>query len=157
VSWIAFDHLVGWFETGVGDFGNGKLFVVSFFGGNDWSVSGQWKVNPWVWHQVGLELGQIDVQSTIESEGSGDGGDNLSDQPVQVGVSWSLDVEVSSADIVDGFVINHESTVGVFQSGVCSQDGVVWLDNSGGDLGSWVDSEFQFGFFTVVDGQSFHQ
>ena len=28
VSWIALDHLVGWFETSVGDFSNGELFVV---------------------------------------------------------------------------------------------------------------------------------
>jgi len=72
VSWIALDHLVGGFEASVGDFGNGQLLVVSFFGGDDRSVSGQWKVNPWVWHQVGLEFGQVNVQSAIESKGSGD-------------------------------------------------------------------------------------
>jgi hypothetical protein len=71
VSWIAFDHLVGWFETGVGDFGNSQLFVVSFFGGDDWSIGGQWKVDSWVWHQVGLEFSQIDVQSTVKPQRSG--------------------------------------------------------------------------------------
>jgi hypothetical protein len=156
VSWIAFDHLVGWFETSVGDFGNGELLVISFFGGDDWSISGQWKVDSWVWYQVSLKLGQIDVQSTIESERSGDGRNNLSDQPVQVGVGWSFDVQVSSADIVDGFVIDHEGAIGVLQSGVGCQDGVVWFDNSGGDLWGWVNSEFQFGFFTIINGQPFH-
>merc|ERR1712066_789967 len=108
------------------------------------SISGQWKVDSWVWHQVGLELSQIDVQSTIESERSGDGGNDLSDQPVQIGVSWSFDIQVSSADVVDGFVINHESTIGVLQSGMGGQNGVVWFNNGGGDLWGWVDSKFQF-------------
>jgi len=81
----------------------------------------------------------------------------LSDQPVQVGVGWSFDVEVSSADVVDGLVINHKSAVRVFQGGVGGQDRVVWLDDSGGDLRSWVNSELELGFFTVVNGKSFHQ
>lgn len=32
VTWIAFDHLIGWFKTGVRDLGNIQLFVVSFLG-----------------------------------------------------------------------------------------------------------------------------
>jgi len=157
VSWIAFDHLVGWLEASVSDFRNGELFVVSFLGGDDWSVGGQWEMDSRVWNQVGLELGQINVQSTIEPQRSGDRGNDLSDQPVQVGVGWSFDVQVSSADIVDGFVINHESAVGVLQSGMGGKDRVVWLDDSSGDLRCWVNSELEFRFFTVVNGKSFHQ
>jgi hypothetical protein len=37
--------------------------------------------------------------------------DDLTDQSVQVGVGWSLNVQVTSADIVDGFIVYHESTV----------------------------------------------
>jgi len=157
VSWITLDHLVGWLEASVGDFGDGELFVVGFLGGDDWSVGDQWEMDPWVWDQVGLELCQINVQSTVEPQGGGDGGNDLTDQPVQVGVGWSFDVEVSSADIVDSFVIDHESAVGVLQSGMGGEDGVVWLDNSGGNLWGWVDGKFQLGFFAVVDGESFHQ
>merc|ERR1711946_41104 len=47
--------------------------------------------------------------------------------------------------------------IGVFQGGVGGQDRVVGLDDGSGDLGSWVDGEFQFGFLSVVDGQTFHQ
>jgi len=72
-------------------------------------------MDTWVWHQVGLELSKIDVQGTIESEGGGDGGDNLSNKPVQVGVGWSLNVQVSSADVVDGLVVDHEGTVRVLE------------------------------------------
>jgi hypothetical protein len=157
VSWIAFDHLVGWLKASVGDFGNGQLLVVSFFGGNDWSISGQWEMDSWVWDQVGLEFSQINVQSTIESKGSGDRRNDLSDQPVQVGVSWSFDVQVSSTNIVNGFVVDHEGAIGVFQGGMGGENGVVWLNNRGGDLRSWVNSELQLRFFTVVNRQSLHQ
>ena len=58
-------------------------------------------MDTWVWHEVGLELSDIDVKGTIESEGSGKRGDNLSDESVKVGVGGSLDVQSSSADIVD--------------------------------------------------------
>ena len=119
-----------------------RLLTASY-GGDDWSVGGQWEMDPWIRYQIGLELGQINVQRTIESEGSGDGGNDLSDQRVQIGVGWSFDVQTSSANVVHSFVVNHESTVGVFQSGMGGEDGVVWLDNGGGDLRSWVNSEFQ--------------
>jgi len=81
----------------------------------------------------------------------------LTNQSVQVGVGWSFDIQVTSADIIDGFVVNHESTVRVFQGGVSGEDGVVWFNNSGGDLWCWVDGELQFGFLTVINGKTFHQ
>ena len=114
-------------------------------------------MDTWVWDQVSLELGKIDVEGTIESEGGGDGWDDLTNQSVQVGVGWSFDIQVTSADIIDGFVVNHESTVRVFQGGVSGKDGVVWLNNSGRDLWCWVDSKLQFGFLTVINGKTFHQ
>ena len=73
---------------------------------------------------------KIDVESAIEPKGGCNRRYDLSHQTVQVGVGWSLDVQVSSADVVDGLVVNHESTVGMFQSGVSGQDRVVRLNNS---------------------------
>ena len=110
--------LVGRFKASVGDLGNRELLVVSLLGGDDWSISSQREVDPGVGHQVGLELSQINIQSTVKSERSSDGGDNLSHQSVQVRVRWSLDVQVSSADVVDGLVVNHEGTVGMLEGGV---------------------------------------
>jgi hypothetical protein len=91
-------------------------------------------MDSWVRHQVGLEFSNIHIQGSVESEGSGQRGDNLSDESVQVGVGGSLNIEVSSADIVDGFVVQHNGDIGVFEERVSGQDGVVWLDHSGGDL-----------------------
>jgi hypothetical protein len=114
-------------------------------------------MDSWVWDQVGLELGDINVKSTVESEGSSQGGDNLSDESVQVGVGWSLDIEVSSADVINGFVIDHDSDIGVLEEGVSGENGVVWLNNSGGDLWGWVDGETKLGFLTVINGKSLEE
>ena len=157
MSGVALDHLVGWLEASVGDLGDGELFVVGFLGRDDWGVGDQRKVNPWVGDQVGLELGKIDVESTIESQRGGDGGDDLTDEPVEVGVGWPLDVEVPSADVVDGLVVDHKGTVGVLEGGVRGEDRVVWLNDGGGDLRSWVDGKLELGFLAIVDRKPLHQ
>ena len=108
--------------------------MVSFLCGDDGSIGCQREVNPGVWHQVGLELCQVNIQSTIESERSGDGGHNLTYKSVEVGVCGSLNVEVPAADIVDGLVVDHEGTVRVLKSGVSGQNRVVWLDNRSRNL-----------------------
>jgi len=114
-------------------------------------------MDSWVWDQVGLELSDIDVEGTIECEGSSQRGDNLSDKSVKVGVSGSFDLELSSADIVDSFVIKHNSNISVFKEGVSGQDGVVWFNDGSGDLGGWVDGETKLGLLAVIDGESFEQ
>lgn len=157
VTGVTFNHLVGGFEARVGDFSNSQLFVVSFLGRDDGGISDEGEVDTGVGDQIGLELSQIDVEGTIETERSSDRRDNLSNQTIQVGVGGAFDIEVAAADIVDSFVINHESTVRVFQSGVGGQDGVVGFNNSGRDLGSGVDGELEFGFLTVVDGETFQK
>ena len=114
-------------------------------------------MDSWVWDQVSLEFSNINVKGTIESEGGSEGGDNLSDKSVQVGVGWSLDIEVSSADIIDGFVIEDNGDIGVLEEGVSGEDGVVWLNNGGGNLWGWIDGESELGFFTVIDGKSLEE
>jgi hypothetical protein len=131
--------------------------MVGLFGRDDWSICGEREMDTWVWYQIGLEFGQIDVEGTIESERCSDGADNLGDKSVQVGVGWSFNVEISSADIVDSFIVNHEGAVGVLKGGVSGQDGVVWFNNSGRYLGSWVDGEFKFGFLSVINRETFHK
>ena len=108
-------------------------------------------------HQVGLELCQIHIQGSIEAKRSSNGGDDLTKETVEVGVGGSLDVEVPTADVVDGLVVHHEGTVGVLQSGVGGQDGVVRLNDGGGHLGSWVDGKLQLGFLPVVDREPLHE
>ena len=68
--------------------------------------------------QVGLELSNIDVKGTIESEGSSERRDNLSNKSVQVGVGGSLNVEVTTADVIDSLVVEHDGNIGVLEEGV---------------------------------------
>merc|ERR1719216_233859 len=72
VSWVALDHLVGWFEHAVGDLRNRQLLVVCNLGRDDRSKGAQREVDTWERNKVGLEGGHVNVEGTIESEGDGD-------------------------------------------------------------------------------------
>merc|ERR1712060_679322 len=156
VTRIALDHHRGRLEDGVGDLSNGELFVVRLLRGDDRSIGRQHKVDTRVRHQVGLELGDIDVQSTIETKGSRQGRDDLGNQSVQVGVGRALDIQVAAADIVQSLVIDLVGDIGVLQQGVDAQHGVVGLDNGGGNLRARPHSEGDLGLLSVIDGQTFH-
>merc|ERR1712071_57494 len=71
---------------------------------------------------VSLEFSQVNIEGSIKAEGSSDGRYNLADQSVEIGVAWAFNVQVTTADIIYCFIINHESTVRVLQSGVGGQD-----------------------------------
>ena len=131
--------------------------MVGLLGGDDGSVRREHEMDTWVRHQVGLEFSNINVEGTVESEGGGEGRDDLGDQSVQVGVGGALDVEVSTADIVTGLVVKHDGDVGVLKEGVSGQDRVVWLDDSGGDLRRRVDGETKLGLLSVIDGESLEE
>ena len=73
VSGVTFHHLVGWLKAGVGDLSNRQLLMVGLLSRDDRGVGSQGEVDSWVGHQVGLELSEIDVEGTIESEGGSDG------------------------------------------------------------------------------------
>jgi len=131
--------------------------VIGLLGRDDWGIGRKHEMDSWVWHQVGLELSDIDVEGTVESQRGSQRRDGLGDQSVQVGVGWSLDVELSSADIVDSFVVKHNGDISVLEERVGGKNGVVWLNNGGGDLRGWVDGETELGLFAVIDGKSLEE
>ena len=131
--------------------------MVGLLGGDDGSVGGEHEMDTWVGDEVGLELSDINVEGTVESKGGGEGGDNLGDESVQVGVGGSLDIEVSSADIVNGLVVEHDGDIGVLKEGVSGEDGVVGLNDGGGDLGGGVDGETELGLLAVINGKSLEE
>ena len=151
VTWVTLDHLVGWLKAGVSDLGYTQLLVVGLLGRDDRGIGDEGEVDTRVGHEVGLELGEIHVQCTVETKGGSDGGDNLADQTVEVGVGGSFDVQVSAADVVDGLVVYHEGTVGMLQGGMGGQDGVVRLNYSGRHLGSWVDGKLELRLLAIVN------
>jgi len=151
VTGVALGHHGGWLKGRVGDLSDGELLVVGLLGRDDWSIGRKHEVNAWVWDQVGLELGDIDVESAIKTKRGGQRGDDLGNQTIEVGVGWSLNVQGATADVVDGLIIKHDRDISVLQEGVGGEDRVVRLNNSGGDLWGWVDSETKLGFLAIVN------
>jgi hypothetical protein len=87
-------------------------------------------VDSWIWDQVGLELSNIDIQGSVESQRSSQRRDNLGNKSIKVSMGWSFDIQVSSADIINGLIVQHDGNVSVLQKGVSGQDGIVRLNNS---------------------------
>lgn len=114
-------------------------------------------MDSWIWNQVGLEFCDINVQGTIESQWSSQRWNNLRNKSVQVSVSWSFDIKVSSADIINGFVVEHNGNISVFQKGVGWKDWVVWFNDSGWNLWGWINGETEFWFLSIIDWESFQK
>ena len=114
MSGVTFGHHGSGFEGRVGNFSHRELFVISFLGGNDRRVRGQHEVDTRIRHQVSLEFGDIHVKGTIKSQRGSQGRDDLGNESVQVGVSGSFNIQLSSADIIDGFVIEDNSDISMF-------------------------------------------
>ena len=60
-------------------------------------------------------------------------------------------------DVKNSYVFYHEGTIRVLQDGVSSEDGVVGLNYSCGNLRGWVNGEFQLGLLAIIDREMFHQ
>merc|ERR1719201_1607551 len=154
---IALSHHGGGLEGGVGDLSDGELLVVGLLGRDDRGVRGKHEVDTGVRDEVGLELSNVDVECTIEAEGGSQGGDDLGDEAVEVGVGGALDVEGTAADVVDGLVVEHDGDVSVLEERVRGEHGIVRLNDSGGDLRGRVDGEAELGLAAVVDGEALEE
>lgn len=174
VARIALDHLVVGLEAGHGDFLDGVCFVGGLGGADDGGVGDEREVDARVGDEVGLKLVQVDVEGAVEAERGGDGGHDfvfisangdvkrrtehtLSNQTVQVLVVRTLNAKIAAANVVDGLVVDHEAAVGVLQSSVRGQDGVVRLDNRRGDLGRGIHAELELALLAIIHRQTFHQ
>ena len=108
--------------------------MVSLFSSNDGCKRAQRKVNAWVWDQIGLERLHVNGDGTVKTERGRNGRDRLSDQSVKIGVSGSLNIKITTANVVQRLVVYHEGNIGVLEHTMRAQDGVVWLNNGRGDL-----------------------
>ncbi len=157
VARIALDHLGSRLKGSVGDLGYRQLLVVSLLSRNDGGIRAQDEVDAGVGHQVGLELSHINVQGTIEAQGGSEGGDDLGNQAVEVGVGGALNVQGAAANVIDGLIVKHDSNIGVLQEGVGGEHRVVGLDDSCGNLGRGVDGEAQLGLLAIVNRQTLQE
>lgn len=108
--------------------------MVCFFRRDDGRVRRQHEVDTGVGHQVGLELGYVNVERTVKSQGSCQRRYHLSHKAVEVGVRWALDVQVTAAHVIESLIVEAEGAVGVFQKGVGRKHGVVGFHNRCGHL-----------------------
>jgi hypothetical protein len=136
-------------EGGVGDLGHTELLVVRLLRRDHGGIRRQHEVDSGVRHQVGLELSDIDVECTIETERGGQRGDDLRDEAVQVGVGGALNVEGTTADIVHSFVIKHDGDISVLEQRVRGQHTVVRLNDGGRHLRGRVDREAELGLLAL--------
>ena len=54
------------------------------------------------------------------TEGGIEGGDNPSDEAIEVGVGRALNVEGATANVVDGLVVKHDVLLDFFEGGLSS-------------------------------------
>jgi len=81
--------------------------------------------------QVRLKLVKIDVKGAVKAKRRGDGADDLSDEAVQVLETGAGNIEVSTADVIDGFVVHEECAVRVLNGAVSGKDGIIGFHNGG--------------------------
>jgi hypothetical protein len=114
-------------------------------------------MNTRIGHEIGLEFGEVDIESTVEAQRRRDGGDDLSNQSVEVRVGWPLYIQITSANVIDGLVIDHERAVRVLEGRVSRKDGVIRFNYCRGHLGCRINGELEFGFLAIIDRESFHE
>jgi hypothetical protein len=122
-----------------------------------WSIRGDEHVKTWVWNENGWEIVDINIKTSIETERCGQGGNNLCNQSVEVGVRWTFDIKGSTAYVVKSFVIKVEGKVRVLKEGVGGEHSVVWFYNSSGNLRRWSDGETHLGLSGEVYSKTFEK
>ena len=82
---IALDHLVGRLEARVCDLRHTQLLVIGALGADYRGIARHEKVHTRIGHQARLELGQIDVNSSIKAQTRCQAREHLGDEPIQIG------------------------------------------------------------------------
>ena len=99
---VALNHLVVWLEASSCDLLHVELLVICLATTRHGGVCSQGIVDPRIGNQVGLELVEVNIESSFKPKAGGDGGDDLRDEPVKVGVGGPLHSQVVVAQVVDG-------------------------------------------------------
>lgn len=136
MSWIRSGHHVLGVEHLLGELGHSDSSVRRRATRDKGSESDHEEMQSREGNHVHSELSEIRVELTWESQTGSDTGHYDGDQGVEVTVGWLGQLEGSEADVVEGLVVDTEGLVRVLDELVNGQGGVVWLDDSVGDLES---------------------
>jgi hypothetical protein len=134
-----------------------EAFVGALLGRDDGRIADEGIVDTGIGDQIGLELVQINVERTIESQRGCDGADNLGNQTVEVLVVRPRDIQAATADVVDRLVVDEEGAVRVLDGAVSREDGVVGLNDRCGDARSRVNGELELALLAVVGGEALEE
>lgn len=93
------------------------------------------------WNKVDSELAEIGVELSRETEAASDTAHDGGHEVVEISVSGSGELQGLEADFVQGFVINAEDLIGVFNKLVNREGGIVGFDDGVRDLWGWNDGE----------------
>ena len=104
-----------------------------------------------VGNQVSLELIHVHVQGTIETKRCSQRRNDLSNQPVEVGITRAFNIKAATANIVESLVVKAKGDVRVFQKCVGGEHRVVGLHNSGGHLGGGRHRERELGLAAIFN------
>ncbi len=92
--------------------------MFDLFRAHDGGIRTEQEVDARVGHEVDLKLIDVDVQGALEAQRNRQRGNHLRNQTVEVLVCGLLHSQLVLADVVDGFVVEHECHVSVFQQSV---------------------------------------
>jgi len=141
VAEIRSGHHILWVEHLLGQLRDGNSTERVSTTAGERSESNHEEMETWEGHHVDGQLSEIRVKLTRETETGGDTGHDCRDQVVEISVGWVGELESSHADIVESLVIDTEGLVGVLNQLMDGKGGVVWLDNSIGNLWRWDNRE----------------
>lgn len=108
-------------------------------------------------HKVCLKLIQVDIQSAIETQTGGNRANDLGDKTVEMVISRARDVELALTDIVHSFVVNEKRAIGVLNSGMCGEDGIVGFHHCSCHAGGRVNHKFELGLLAILGRKMLEQ
>jgi len=124
---------------------------------DDWSIADKWIVNARVWDQVRLKFVQINVKRTIKPKTRSNRADDLRDQAVEVLITGTRNIQITTADIIDRLIIDQKGTVRVFDRTMGRKDSIVRLDDGCRNTRGRVNGELKLGFLPIVGRETLQE
>jgi hypothetical protein len=143
LSRVTDHHLVGGLCALAGELIDPEALMRRLFLADDRSIADQRVMDAWVWHQIGLEFVEINIQGPVKTQTGGYRRHDLSNEPVQMLKVWAWNVEITAADLEDSFVVDQKGAIRVLDSAVGGKNSIVWFDNCSRNSRGRIDGEFQ--------------
>ena len=153
-------HVLG-IEHLLGEFGDSEGSVLLRSSGGQGGETHHEEVETGEGDQVDSQLSEVRVELTRETEAASDTGHGGGDQVVQVTVGGGSKFQGSEADVVQGFVVDDHTFVGVFDQLMDGQGSVVGFHNGvrhlgGGDHGEGFHDSVGVFFSDLGDQEGTH-